>query len=698
MERGYIKLKNSTFNNGYSKGIHLKIAENVTISENCVFTWDNSVPGASNWNLHPGIYISGSSLSSEINIQNCNFSCQIPSGAANNKIAVTGVYIDGSEFGIAGETKIDMSGCLFNLNNYGGSNAITIFGDLPTTSKTKIHDNYVDVRLDGNYGILGGNGSTNNLEIYSNIFSQSEFDPGWVDAIYLAGSEGEGNIVTNNECTEASINPWLERTYFSLVALENFKNTLICSNLNRGASALLYAYGENDNTTFRQNHTYNWTNIATFFGSYIDAQENMGNKWEFDTYGSPITTTSDAAYCFDPSYAFYSLFYVHEEQSTALTGAGFNLFHPFKIVPDGPGNEWWIHDELGMPADECPEPPNKGFNVENLKDNKRKRDVADGIFSSTVSNVALNWRAERSLFFDLEKDPGLRGMYSGYNSFYQNKLGSSLDKFSQVFKLTDSARNGKINLRNQAIDNTTNLNLLIAQIEEADTDWQNSSLEVQGNIQKSKIDYLISLSALLENTNMINQQHSQDIHESVQIMKEINYSVSPSNIWEHHEKTVNDALLTKLDGQEWDSETIENIIDIANACPQNDGMAVYKARGILPLCKQNIIFEGVPNCFERQALPTHITEVNNERTSLNINDNQFALYPNPVSDNAVLVLKEWEGKSVSMYNIYGNKIYEHKIQNNTTPISFSQLSSGIYILLIRQEGENDTLIKVNVIK
>ncbi len=73
----------------------------------------------------------------------------------------------------------------------------------------------------------------------------------------------------------------------------------------------------------------------------------------------------------NPDFAELSEFRVHTPQSTALTGPGFNPFHPRDLFPDN-NIEWWFQ-ESGTPAGACTDEiagPGNG-------DTKLKRAVAD---------------------------------------------------------------------------------------------------------------------------------------------------------------------------------------------------------------------------------------------------------------------------------------------------------------------------------
>ena len=81
---------------------------------------------------------------------------------------------------------------------------------------------------------------------------------------------------------------------------------------------------------------------------------------------------------------------------------------------------------------------------------------------------------------------------------------------------------------------------------------------------------------------------------------------------------------------------------------------------------------------------------NTNQTTLSINKNQiekFAMYPNPVSNGKLMISSPQQiSKKVEIYAMLGKLVYKETINANKA-IDVSNLSKGVYILKVEEEGK-----------
>jgi len=73
---------------------------------------------------------------------------------------------------------------------------------------------------------------------------------------------------------------------------------------------------------------------------------------------------------------------------------------------------------------------------------------------------------------------------------------------------------------------------------------------------------------------------------------------------------------------------------------------------------------------------------------VNSEENIVQIYPNPVDDNITIVLKENDNFEGFIYNIVGKLIYNLGVVNNNSKIRISELSKGVYYVLLKDNKTN----------
>jgi hypothetical protein len=156
----------------------------------------------------------------------------------------------------------------------------------------------------------------------------------------------------------------------------------------------------------------------------------------------------------------------------------------------------------------------------------------------------------------------------------------------------------------------------------------------------------------------------------------INQSITPQLMPEQNYKEVNDIYISLLNGVPADTNQLQALEAIASQCPEQGGVAVYRARVLL-----DVIYDGIyywsDSCSSSARLAS--PEITNDQP---VNPSNVALYPNPNDGNMVLSYTLPEGKQGTfvLYDAMGNIVDTEVLlpgtQNQT--LLLTGLASGIY--------------------
>ena len=681
MDQGNINLRASQFVNGYEKGIHIVTANNVTVSGNCVFTWDDNLPlVVPGFNVYSGIHIEKFSVGSNTHIAGNLFSAVLTSGQKR----VIGTWYEGAD--VAGGTAISMTQNTWHM--YGGpAIGVLINGNFPSTSQIDIYNNDFDIQDQLNAGspwCIYSEGNRYDFDIIGNRFYNFLPKFGWATGMVLSGSEGTENQVSDNHF-EPGI--YLQ-SFLCGVQVQGFKNTKFCANTFVNASRSFCFYGQNDGTVFTNNIAYGSQLISIGDQSWVEDQDQQGNQWTAEYQGTifPFVVTPQAE-CMNPFFAEFSEFFVHTAQSTALAGPGFNPFHPRDIFPDV-DDEFW-DQQNGIPASGCIDEivePGSG-------DSNLKRAVADGSLAAQFNNdPSMIWQAQRALYFALKRTPTIESEYTAYSTFLTAKTGSNIDKFYQVFTGLDAARNGSSTLVADAKTNRTAIDNLLKQIEADDLAWQNATTPVEKEgAQNAKIQHLGELMQLLQNTASYQSSYKQGMQSALATVQQTNNGVTPVGDWEIYEKTSNDIFISYLLNEGITDAQKLQLEGIASVCPKYGGMAVYNARGILPDCALTFDRDNYQGCYPSTDPVGQVESRSDENQGLE-KATSAQLSPNPANGLAMLNIPEGKQGDIQIVNTLGRVILSQKIASSQTSLNLSQIPVGTYYLnLLYSDGQRESI-------
>ncbi|HRI61850.1 MAG TPA: hypothetical protein PK228_19060 [Saprospiraceae bacterium] len=681
MDNGNISLRSSQFLNGYDKGVHIESANNVSISANCSFRWDDDLPLlVPDVNLYYGIHIESFAVASNTNISENLFSADLTSGQKK----VIGVWYQGSDIG--GGTAIDMA--QNTLHFYGGpAIGILLDGDFPSESQIDINNNDFDIQdqLDaGSPTCIWSSGNKYDFNIIGNRFYNDLPKNGWATGMMLGGSEGTGNQVSDNH-----FEPGLYlQSYLCGVQLLDFKNTRLCSNTFLNANRSFCFGGQNFGTDFTENIAYGAQLLMLYDQSWIEDQDQKGNQWTAEYQGiNLLFVATPQAECMNSAYADLSEFRVHTPQSTSYLGPGFNPFHPLDLFPDN-DTEWWFQAN-GTPASGCIDEfagPGNG-------DTKLKRAVADGSLATQFSSPSMNWQAQRTLYFTLKQNPSLESVYPAYSSFMSANEGSNIDKLYQIATALNGARNGDATLRSDAENNRISMDDVLVQIEAANQAWQNAATPAEKEAAKTTMQQKTGeLMGLLQNAANFQATYKQNRQSALAGIQQTNNSISNANEWEGYEKTVNSVYISYLQNgvlAEGDQDDLETIAEL---CPKVGGMAVYKARSILPECVRVIDWDNHEGCYPAPEPLTPVEPRSGGYSSSLKNVENAQITPNPAFETAMVIVPNGKQGSIRLFNAFGNLVSEQQFASPQTSFSVTMLPLGIcYFDILYSDGQRECL-------
>jgi hypothetical protein len=157
------------------------------------------------------------------------------------------------------------------------------------------------------------------------------------------------------------------------------------------------------------------------------------------------------------------------------------------------------------------------------------------------------------------------------------------------------------------------------------------------------------------------------------------------NIKDYYEIYLNSYAL----GEEVGSEQRDRLWEIANACPVDNGHAVYSARAFISMINPGVL-TAYFNCDGGQNLARSINpDIKNK--------NEVSLYPNPSNDKMFIDgLLSNEEYSMLIYDLTGRIVLESVIESNE--INLYKLQPGIYLYRIENLNSVINSGRISIIK
>jgi hypothetical protein len=139
--------------------------------------------------------------------------------------------------------------------------------------------------------------------------------------------------------------------------------------------------------------------------------------------------------------------------------------------------------------------------------------------------------------------------------------------------------------------------------------------------------------------------------------------------------------------QQLNSQLLNKFASIANKCPLSDGNAVYQARTLLQIIK-NQYMEFTDSCDADKPSVARLGKgTDNESDYVEVLPNNFLLFPNPNNGefNVLYNLNDKQSAiKVSLFDVAGKLVYQKELDTTTnfTSLNTIDLMNGIYHCII----------------
>jgi hypothetical protein len=589
--------------------------------------------------------------------------------------AIHCISMYGADDGAVGEHYIDIND--FHMNFYqrpsmtAQTRAITVTGGIHPNTENSILDNDIEYnnvfsQAAQCFAINVSNGNYSNLSVSDNKFHHPyvQVNLRGEQGIHLAGSAGSNNNVTNNVFDDSE--SALARSYNFGIWAADFDNTIYNFNHIRECQNDIYYNGMNENTQMICNTMEGGMELLKLDASIIGDQGAInsngtitvtnGNKW----VNTQFETTAIDAICTVPIFANLSKFFVNGSQSQT------SIFFPDQINPP----VLWFQGSGPEPL--CSFQANQ-YSLE--------KKILSGEFSDIVNNKCDDWEAKRYLFNRLSIDTEMLNSNESFQQFIINSENSTFATLSKVQNLIDDAYVPNQDLLDKFKQIRDELNPLFEYANNIDEQLYSSENGNESLITQRKV-LQAKFIAKRDEIEVLEVENQGSIIDKLIQAKIFNQEIIVNDLWEINTQTINRLTIEFALNQSLDESQWEEVRKIASYCPRDGGMAVYKARGILPDC------EIIPEIHESTCSPSSPRSAESA-----ININTFKINPNPNLGLFSIDCGENTVLSIELFDALGKTILQKSFSENMGLISINEdLVSGIYLCkIVTLSGKRLTL-------
>ena len=378
-----------------------------------------------------------------------------------------------------------------------------------------------------------------------------------------------------------------------------------------------------------------------------------GNEWE------NVEVPSFDANCSPPTLAAFSQFFVTGTQSAT------NTFFPDQL---NPSSGWFTG---GGPNSDC---------AFGLTQNPLERSIADGTLAIALNNPADAWEAERYLLNRLSADAGLLNSWGGFQSFKTAKDGSAMAQLSAVQKMINDAYVPSASLAAQVAQKRSETDALLDQVKQLDDQIGNGET---ASLLAQRAQKQGDLAVKQGEVAALDAAYQSEITSKMQAAQTANNAIPVTAVYEVNAKTVNGLVIDLALYGTLSEAQVNTLKSTAAQCPRTGGMAVYKARGILPDCEMETISEAL--CYPSEERTGQLADV---RLAEDV-----SIMPNPNRGEFLIRANNLLGSRISIYDVLGNLVAEQRVNEETPACSIARdLKPGTYFCRISgADGQNRTV-------
>lgn len=682
--RGNLDLLDCDFTDCEARGIDVQTIHRMTV-RNARFRYDEMLPAPANTTERIGIFVENFALGAQMQVTKTGFISN--NSKENNKI--TGIWLDGKSVGAGTDVQIDKCSFDFMGQRFYG---ININGFFPPQSRVRINGNAFVMEALGNSvetnAINCVNGEKNNIQIFSNNPFDGKTGGGRAYCgIYLAGSSGAGNFVRDNTFpTDYSyVGDYWNDNMGNAIFATDFENTDYCGN-ETGDCAVHFRMAGNDLGSQIYGNTMRGGSKTLLVDGHIGTQGYLepestgphvasGNQWlrKF-AFLSATAWAACAADCdLQPVI-------VHT-QPTVVDAETPSFYPNVKVSPAG----WFRYNEASIPK-AC---GLTEFSGGNGSFDRIYRSLADGTNLNTTP--ARQWQMERHLYKKIQEQPAFAARHAGFDRFLSEKSGSSVERFYEVTKKMEEACEPDNNLLielGQYDDEYARLNAELTALEEPLASDRSTATQPDFVAQHAAL--LHQFAGLDQKVMQVQREYEKSMAVKLRDAGQMNRAIKTAGQFEENEKVVNEIRLQRLLRQNdalmaTQSATLRSI---AAQCPAEGGLAVYWARGLLPVEEQGNYTDEKSGCRTEPLL------VETEEQDIPVNAD-VKIFPNPADDYVMLSVPEAGKAQFRLYSSTGRLMLDQIVAGQESRILLNAIPSGVYayqVILADGSSKSDKLV------
>ncbi len=544
----------------------------------------------------------------------------------------------------------------------------------------------------GNYMIKGnvieaanGNGITVNFAKSATIVD---------NMIKLSGNTTNGIALTGCDSSTVSCN-----TVSGRYPAVSYQNRGIYGSMNQKC----YISCNTTDSLYKGVH-FSSSNIATKFrgnemkkhyiGLYldntavIDTQTHAGNRWTGtynSTYGawnendSSFTSLRQSLFIVDPTL-----------------GIVYNPNIPLGINPGEPNDQGWFQLDTASSTFNC-----LGFlqcEDRPIDANKSATDLrlavaADSIITSDYIPES-KMIVQMDLFEELKKDSTLKNLNNTFNDFVDDKENESI---GYLYEAKRQLKSLDIMSLGQAAAFQTSDSLIIEYISEiALIDSISAADSTINNSQQRKLLLNNIQSEQEAKENILNQIQTANVLK-INDAQIVNSLVVATGVPDENLKIINQIQHHfLLNGKDSIEPYYQQILSVAQQCPQAGGKAVYLARSYVSMFNDSVVYDDTNICMQ-QGYYRLAAKNSNIRAAEGID-----IIPNPAKNYIdIMINKNTDGMClISIIDNYSKPIYKEwfEYRRQKHRINTQGFANGIYQVQVTIEGAPSKTIKLVIVK
>ena len=503
----------------------------------------------------------------------------------------------------------------------------------------------------------------------------------------VSGNDIYSNLFTINQGENEERASWIKCG----IHIDESPNIEMCGNIGDDTYRLYHLSGALDYCDIAYN-----TIQTHWYGLICRRQPGSMNtilgaqKWHRNTWGTAAQYTRYSAFHNDFQFgginASATGFWVDPAYPSHVP-PGQNLM-PSKVAPSG-----WFTEQAPNPPDEventnCPSGAEPSFDYTGLRG--WDRNIVAGTYPYLSS--AQQWDAERKLNLKLIRYPEIMQGDSASSAWFNNQVNASARRFAQFEVAYGNAfalPAGQEALLNGALTHYTYLLQ-----ESVRLDSLQGTLTTEDTIlAQQQMANMALLTVAQDSFLYLNQQAYQLALSKLDTAALLLATLPATSAWETNRKALFTFWLKKARGQELLESELTSIRNIANRCPQTEGIAVREISFYLPVPEcyaytNENYWEGcVDTVIQRQSVKNEVAL-----------HPEYSLYPNPANEELIVTMPSSLEGTWTMNDISGKLMQSGRVQPEQTNlvISVKTMPEGVYVLRIRHEDGSTAALKAIV--